>query len=316
VGATQVKIRTFQPGDEAKQAAIYNEAAGSLPRFKPATEDEVRRRCRTQDFDPQSRVYAEVDGRVVAYASFHANGRMSYPWCRAGAGSTAEPLFQAVLSAMAKRGIRRAFAAYRSDWHEQLEFFLARGFRQSRDMVNFIADRKDLPAATSTSSIPVDNVHRRDLPSLAGMVAQLGGTSSDGELERSWFQNPFFRSDALFTVRSTSDGPPVAVGILIANSTYTNACLVDANMPCFRLGAFGTEGMQVKRIDCLFSFMARDSASVERIALALLRHGLSVQKAAGDTVAAQAPSDVPYLMHFYQRHFRRQGSFPFLERHV
>jgi hypothetical protein len=314
--AKSVKIRIFQPGDEGPQAAIYNEAAGQLPRFKPATEEEVRRRCRAQDFDPQSRIYAEVDGHAVAYATFHANGRVSYPWCRAGAESAAEPLFRAVLGAMAERGIRRAFAAYRADWHEQLEFLLAHGFHQSREMVNFIADRNDLLAVTSAKATPVDKVHRRDLGSLAGMAARLRPTTSVEELERSWFQNPYFHSDALFMARGPENGEPAAVGTFIANSAYTNAAVVDANMPCFRLGAFGTEGMQVKRIDGLFSFMARDQSDAEPVALDLLRHGLSVQreKTGGETVAAQAPSDVPYLMQFYQRHFRRQGSFPILER--
>jgi hypothetical protein len=316
VEAAPVKIRTFQPGDEGPQAAIYNEAAGPLPRFKPATEEEVRRRCRAHDFDPQSRVYGEVDGQAAAYATFHVNGRVSYPWCRAGAESAAEPLFQAVLSAMAKRGIRQAFAAYRGDWHEQLEFFLAHGFHQSREMVNFIADRKDLSARMRPKTMPVDKVHRRDLGSLAGMAARVRRNLSVEELECSWFQNPYFSSDALFAARGSENGEPAAVGIFIANSAYTNAGVVDANMPCFRLGAFGTEGMQVKRIDGLFSFMASDRSDAEPVALDLLRHGLSVQKeeTGGEMVAAQAPSDVPYLMQFYQRHFRRQGSFPILER--
>jgi hypothetical protein len=313
-----MKLRTFQPGDEAAQAAIYNEAAGALPRFKPATEEEVRRRCQARDYNRQSRVYAEVDGGVVAYATFHANGRVSYPWCRTGAESAAEPLFQAVLGDIAERGVRRAFAAYRADWHEQVEFFLAQGFHQSREMVNFIADRKDLPAATSTRSVLVANVHRKDLPSLAGMVAQLGCSLSAGALEHSWFQNPYFQSDAFFAARGPKDSAPAAVGIFIANSAYTNAAVVDANMPCFRLGAFGTEGMQVKRIDGLFSFMARDQSAAEPVALDLLRHGLRVQTetTGGETVAGQAPSDVPYLMQFYERHFRRQGSFPILEREL
>ena len=33
-------IRTFQPGDDVAQVGIYNEAAGDLPKFKPATLDE------------------------------------------------------------------------------------------------------------------------------------------------------------------------------------------------------------------------------------------------------------------------------------
>ena len=33
-----------------------------------------------------------------------------------------------------------------------------------------------------------------------------------------------------------------------------------------------------------------------------------------DCLAAQVPSDVPHLLRFYQHLFRRQGSFPILER--
>ena len=39
-------IRNYQPGDDAVQAAIYNEAAGQLPKFKAATEGDVSRRSK------------------------------------------------------------------------------------------------------------------------------------------------------------------------------------------------------------------------------------------------------------------------------
>ena len=58
-------IRTFQPGDEIAQVSIYNEAAASLPKFTPATVDEVRRRIRAVDFDPSTRFYAIEDGVPV-----------------------------------------------------------------------------------------------------------------------------------------------------------------------------------------------------------------------------------------------------------
>ena len=51
-------IRNFQSGDEAAQVSIYNEATAALPKFKPATLDEVRRRCRAADFDVGSRFFA------------------------------------------------------------------------------------------------------------------------------------------------------------------------------------------------------------------------------------------------------------------
>src|SRR5213075_3432989 len=78
----KMSIRTFQPGDEAAQVTIYNEAAAALPKFKPASLDEVRRRVRDPGFDPGTRFFAEEDGRPVGYATFSADGRVSYPWCR------------------------------------------------------------------------------------------------------------------------------------------------------------------------------------------------------------------------------------------
>ena len=136
-------IRPYQPGDESAQAEIYNEAAASLPKFKPATVDEVGRRCRAANFDPTTRLYADAAGRVVGYAAFHPNGRVSYPWCRPGHEAAAEPLFQAVLHAMRARGLPRALAAYRGDWPAVGDFFLGHGFRLAREMINFAADLVD-----------------------------------------------------------------------------------------------------------------------------------------------------------------------------
>src|SRR5947207_2966664 len=139
-----MKIRTFIPGDDAAQVGVFNEAAAALPKFKPATLDEVRRRGRAPDFDPTTRFYADVNGLVVGYATFHPGGRVSYPWTRAGHQSAAEPLFDAVLQAMKARGVQRAFAAYRGDWPAQRDFFVKHGFAQAREMVNFVIDLAEL----------------------------------------------------------------------------------------------------------------------------------------------------------------------------
>src|SRR5438552_2742574 len=112
-------IRSFQPGDEAAQVSIYNEATAALPKFKPATLDDVRRRCRAPEFDALSHFFAIEEEQPVGYATFHANGRISFPWCRKGFESLAEPLLDAVLQAMRERGMKKAFAAYRGDWTAQ-----------------------------------------------------------------------------------------------------------------------------------------------------------------------------------------------------
>ena len=83
-------IRSYRPGDEQAQAAIYNEAAADLPKFKPASVEDVRRRCRAKDFDPATRLYAEVNGQIVGYVTFQPNGRIGFPWCKKGHEEQAE----------------------------------------------------------------------------------------------------------------------------------------------------------------------------------------------------------------------------------
>src|SRR5215467_7285665 len=103
-------IRTYRAGDEAAQVSIYNEAAADLPKFKPATLDEVRRRHRGKHFEPASHFLAVADGIPVGYINFQANARVSYPWCRKGHEEQAEGLFQTAVDAMKSRGLTPALA--------------------------------------------------------------------------------------------------------------------------------------------------------------------------------------------------------------
>jgi hypothetical protein len=86
-------------------------------------------------------------------------------------------------------------------------------------------------------------------------------------------------------------------------------------MPCFRLGAFGTEGMQWKRLNGLFSFVVRPGRDVNPLGLELLTHAASrLNHTELGLLGAQVPSDAPHLLRFYQQLWHRQGAFPVLER--
>lgn len=308
-------IRTYEKGDELAQVAIYNEAAGSLPKFKPATVDEVRRRCRANDFDPTTRFYALEGGQPVGYATFHANGRVSYPWCRKGYEHLAGPLFQRVLEAMKARGLPLAFAAYRGDWPATHEFFLAQGFVKAREMVNFVIDIVEMPTPAARPSSPLTAMRREDVPAVFQLAPEALRVRTPAELEMHLFENPYFSPEALFVLRSRAGDTAVGVGIVIENATYADPKIVDSAMPCFRLGAFGTEGMQVKRINGLFSFLTRNDHNASALALDLMGHAaFRLRETDMETLAAQVPSDVPHLLRFYQQHFRRQGSFPVFEK--
>jgi hypothetical protein len=308
-------IRNYQPGDDAVQAAIYNEAAGRLPKFKAANEGDVSRRSKAPDFDPRMRFYALDGGRMVGYAMFSPNGRVSYPWCRKGHENAAAALFEAVEKGMKARGISLAFAAYRGDWAPQKEFFLNHGYKLAREMVNFVVDQVELPTRTGKLSNPLSPLSREDVPAIFALAPKVLRVSSPEALEKHLFENPYFKPESVFVLRSRANNVPLAAGIVIDNSTYADPKQVDPAMPCFRLGAFGSEEMQTKRINGLFSFLCPSDRDVNPLALDLMHHAtVRLEESDAGSLAAQVPSDAPHLLQFYQRYFRRQASFPVFEK--
>jgi hypothetical protein len=157
-------LRTYQAGDETAKVSIYNEAAADLPKFKPASLDEVRRRCLASDFDKTSLLFAMEGNQPVGYAGFAKNGRVNYPWCRKGQEKWTEPLLQAVLEAMKQKGIPSAFAAYRTDWPMQKDFFLAHGFAQTREMINYYLDLAEMPTPAARPANSMSELKRKTFP--------------------------------------------------------------------------------------------------------------------------------------------------------
>jgi hypothetical protein len=115
-------------------------------------------------------------------------------------------------------------------------------------------------------------------------------------------------------LRSRADGQPLAAAVLVTGPNFASPKQVDAGMPCFRLGAFGTEGLTTKRINGLFSLLVAEGNQVGALALDLLGHAARrLEDTDVETLAAQVPSDVPHLVRFYKQYFRRQGAFPIYE---
>lgn len=308
-------IRTYQPGDEAAQVSIYNEAAAELPRFKPATLDEVRRRWKGAPENDPRRFFAVENGVVVGYTVFHDNGRISYPWCRKGHERHAEALFEAALAEMKRRGHASAFAAYRADWAGPCAFFRDHGFAAVREMVNFVMALTDMPTPGARLATSIEPLRPEDLPAVLALGEGVLRARSVAALEQHLFHNPYFPPASVFAIRGRADGQPLAAGVLVSNAAYANPGAVDPAMPCFRLGAFGTEEMQTKRIHGLFSFLARPGRDLHPLGLELLSYAAGLMcDTDGEALAAQVPSDAPHLLRFYQQLFRKQGSFPVFER--
>jgi hypothetical protein len=310
-----VPIRHFQSGDEAAQVAIYNEVAATLPGFKPAAADEIRRRSLARDFDPTSRLFLEEAGRVVGYVSSHPNGRVSFPWCRPGFEAQADALFAQALDGLKARGVGRAFAAYHAGWTAQAEFFQRHGFARAREMVNFVQETLELPTMMTRRGAALSELRPGDVHHVHAMAPNLWRGQSPADLERHLLRNPYLPPESFFVIRNRADQTPAAVGVIVENPAYADPLKVDASQPCFRLGAFGTEGLQHKRINGVFSFVCAPRSDVSVYGLDLIGQAVvRLEGTAADALAAQAPSDVPHLLRFYQSHFRVQGKFPVFER--
>jgi hypothetical protein len=306
-----VEIRNYRPGDEEAQAAVYNAAAGRLPGFKPAAAEDVSRRYTSADPDPTAKFYAVEGDRVIGYATFNANGRLSYPWCLPEAPEAREPLFAVVLAAMARRGLARAWATYRADWPEVLGFFERRGFARSREMVNYVAELVRLPRRPVPERLAIGPWTHGDLARLLELGEGLFSDDDPEALGTFFWENPYFEPDSLFALRRTDDGRTLGFGLAITNARYADPTKIDAAMPCFRLGALGTEAERHKRVSGLVSFVfeSEDHGDI------LLSEAARRLDAAGLThAAAQVRADRADLAAFYGRHFRRQGGFPILER--
>ncbi len=307
-----MRIRTYQPGDESAQVEIYNRAAGGLPGFKPANVEEVSRRYRA-DTDPTSKLYA-VDGeRVVGYAVINPNGRISYPWCLPGSETAQQPLLDGIVAEARRRDCTEAWAAYRGDWTPVLTFLEAHGFHRKREMVNYVAEVKALPQAPPPAGLVL-----RPLSVADGTVArELGGNlfaNVDAEtLTKAYLDNPYHDPASAFTLREANSEALRGMAVAVINPRYADPTKLDAAMPCYRLGALGTETERHKRVNGMFScIFSRDDDGVVLLGEAARRFA-----AAGlSHAAAQGPSDQPQLIAFYGRYFQRQGAFPILARRI
>lgn len=307
-------IRHYRPGDEEVQARIYDAAAGGLPGFKPASAAEIARRYAASDPDPAAKFYAERQGTVAGYAVFNPNGRISYPWCVPGAEDLRAPLLEAVLASLAARGAAEGWAAYRGDWSVVGEFLTAHGFAVKREMINYVAALADLPQTPVPADRVVRTLERAEAPAIPALGRELfPGDPAPETLARFYWENPYFGPESLLALRRAEDGEFLATTLAIANAAYADPTQVDPSMPCFRLGALGTETERHKRINGMFSVVFRDEVD----GLALLGEAARRFAQAGlKHVAAQAPSDAPRLVAFYDRYFRRQASFPIYARRL
>ena len=182
-------------------------------------------------------------------------------------------------------------------------------------MVNYQIDFHDLPTTLGGINPSISPARPEEVEQIFALNPLALRVSSPAALAEHLFRNPYFPPEALFVLHSRQTNVPLALGLLITEAAYADPKAVDPAMPCFRLGAFGTEMMTAKRIRGLFSFLARPEASLPSLAMDLLNYAVQRLEEGSplSCLAAQVASDAPGLQSFYDRHFRKQGSFPVFE---
>lgn len=309
-------IRKLLPSDLESWVAIHNAVVVPLAGHHLLTVDEARRRTTGPMFDPGTHFFAEVENHVVGHASFDAtSGQVSYPVCLPGYESLAHPLFTAVLRAMAERKIPKAFAAYRHDWQPVWDFFEDHDFVKTREMMNYTQSIGDLPTMFQRPGLNIATLKPDDLHEIEAFAADTFRFSGQRLIDY-FTKNVRLPADAIFVLRRR-DGRIKGVGLMIDDATMMPVEETDPTAPSFRFGAFGTEGIHCERVNGLFSFLAPAGNEAELIGQDLLWYATSrADHNSFETLAAQVPSDVGHLVNFYNRYFRKAGSFPIYEREV
>jgi hypothetical protein len=182
-------------------------------------------------------------------------------------------------------------------------------------MVNYVMELTAMPTSSARAVRVVSPLRPEDVPGVFALAPSVLRAKTVAELERHLLHNPYFPAESVFVLRNRNDNRPLAVGLLVENPSYANPKQVDSAMPCFRLGAFGTEGLTWKRINGLFSVLAGDARDLNPLALDLLAYAsFRLHNSKVEALAGQAPSDAAHLMRFYKQYFREQGRFPVFER--
>src|SRR5205823_13696313 len=117
---------------------------------------------------------------------------------------------------------------------------------------------------------------------------------------RFYWDNPFHNfSESLVALKDAGSGDLRGAGLLVVDDRFADPTKIDAAMPCFRLGSFGTESERHKRVNGLFSAVFADESEGELLLSWLV--GARASEAGLAHLAAQAPSDAPAVCDWYDR---------------
>ncbi len=316
--AMETTIRSFTTGDDAARVGIFNEAAAGLPKFKPATLDEIRRRTHGRDFDPADAVLRRGQ-RAAAGIRYVSDQRARFASPGAARAANASP--------------NRCSSASSGDEDSWSQAHLRRLSRRLDGQTTSSWPMASATRTTWSTSYWTWPTCRRLRPATAPGISAADARMTYPPwlpLCRTRWALPIWRpwnatscTTRTFhpmppsSLRGKTEGQLAAAGILIVNPAYADPTQVDCGH-----AVFPARGVRHRRNDDEAHQwpVQFPDAGRPRCQPARPRPARLCLADAGDTdvstVAAQVSSAVPHLLRFYERYFRKQGSFPIFEREL
>jgi hypothetical protein len=182
--------------------------------------------------------------------------------------------------------------------------------------MNFVAEVTKLPDEPVHSELNITALARQEVPDAYALDPSAFAVASALELEKAWLDGPYLSGESLFALRDAS-GALLGVGIAIVDDRFADPTKIDSAMPCFRLGGVRTESERTKRVNGLFSYVARPGPENHRFGRLLLGEARRRFDRAGlRSAAGQCPDDRLVELSFFRIYFREQCAFPVFVRQL
>src|SRR5262249_42473212 len=154
---------------------------------------------------------------------------------------------------MKGRGFTAAWATYRTDWPPVLNYLRRHGFAEIRSMINYVAETSSFSVLDQLPPTRlVTKLKRDELPDLAKLMRARLGKLDVETLGRYFWENSFYAfADHLLALKEAGSGNVRGISLLVVDDRFADPTKIDPSMPCFRLGAFGTENQRHKRVNGL-----------------------------------------------------------------
>src|SRR5262249_8797105 len=146
-------------------------------------------------------------------------------------------------------------------------------FRDKRQMINYVAEVEQLlPDTPLPPDRIVEPLRPEEMGDLHALIPDIDPNDDARRFQRFYAENPFYDfSGQIIALKEAGTGRILGIAHLVVESRFADPTQINAAMPCFRFGTFGTERERHKRVNGLFSTAFADQIDGELLLGYLVR---------------------------------------------